>query len=160
MIVFSTKKKKINLKKKSPFSKGKFFIFQRKNLQNHILKEKSPMKKSSIKISKFLQKIKISKFFKKKNQSKFSIPWKNSRFPNFSKKKFKIFNSFEKSKFSKFKKKKSSLNSSSGTESYDPLPHSPVVQHQVNCPPLAFFEAWNMSQTRGIRQVCRILFNE
>ena len=44
--------------------------------------------------------------FKKKNhQSKFSIPLKNSRFPNFWKKKFKIFNSFEKFKFSKFKKK-------------------------------------------------------
>ena len=36
----------------------------------------------------------------------FSNSFKNSRFPNFSKKKFKIFNSFEKFKFSKFKKKK------------------------------------------------------
>ena len=39
-------------KKNSPFSKGKFFIFQWKNLRNHIPKEKSPMNKSSIKISK------------------------------------------------------------------------------------------------------------
>ena len=46
---------------------------------------------------------------KKKNQSKFSIPWKNSRFPNFSKKKFKIFNSFEKFKFFEFKKKKKKI---------------------------------------------------
>ena len=87
------------------------------------------MNKYSIKISKFLQKIKISNFFQKK-------------------KKFKIFNSFEKFKFFEFKKKKktkSSLNSSSGTESYDPLPYSPMVQHQANCPPLAFIEAWNMS---------------
>ena len=38
----------------------KISIFKRKNLQNHIPKEKSPMNKSSIKISKFLQKIKIS----------------------------------------------------------------------------------------------------
>ena len=129
-------------KKNSPFSKGKFFIFQWKNLRNHIPKEKSPMNKSSIKICKFLQKIKISKFFRKK--------------------KFKIFNSFEKFKFFKFKKKKKkySLNSSSGTESYDPLPYSLVVQHQANCPPLAFIEAWNMSQTRGIHQVCQSLFNE
>ena len=55
----------------------------------------------------------------------------------------KIFNSFKKFKFSKFKKKKNSLNSSSRTESYDPLPHSPVMQHQVNYPPPAFFEAWS-----------------
>ena len=68
---------------------------------------------------KFLQKFKISKIFKKK---------------------FKIFNSFEKFKFSKFKKK-SSLNFSSGTESYDPLSYFSVVQHQVNCSPSAFFEA-------------------
>ena len=33
-------------------SKWKISIFQRKNLQNHIPKEKSPMNKSSIKISK------------------------------------------------------------------------------------------------------------
>ena len=89
----------------------------------------------------------------------FSNSFKNSRFPNFSKKKFKIFNSFEKFTFSKFKKK-SSLNSSSGTESYDPLPHSPVMQHHVNCPHLVFIETWSMSQTRGIRQVCQIIFNE
>ena len=86
------------------------------------------MNKYSIKISKFLKKIKISKFFqKKKKNSKFSIPSKNSSFSNSK------------------KKKKSSLNSSSGTESYDPLPYSPMVQHQANCPPLAFIEAWNMS---------------
>ena len=42
----------------------------------------------------------------------------------------------------------------------DLLPHSPVMQHQVNCPPSAFIEVWSMSQTRGIRQVCQILFNE
>ena len=53
-----------------------------------------------------------------------------------------------------------SLNSSSGIESYDPLPHSPVMQHQVNYPPSALIEAWSMSQTRGIRQVCQSLFNE
>ena len=58
------------------------------------------------------------------------------------------------------KKKNSSLNSSLGTESYDPLPYFPVVQHQVNCPPSAFIEAWSMSQTRGIRLVCQSLFNE
>ena len=55
--------------------------------------------------------------------------------------KIKISNFFQKKK----KKTKSSLNSSSGTESYDPLPYSPMVQHQANCPPLAFIEAWNMS---------------
>ena len=42
----------------------------------------------------------------------------------------------------------------------DLLPCSPMVQHQVNCPSSAFIEAWNMSQTRGIRQVCQSLFNE
>ena len=104
--------------------------------------------------------------FKKKKKNFinqiFSNSFKTSRFPNFSKKKkkIKIFNSFEKFKFSKFKKKKSSLNSFSGTESYDPLPHSPVMQHQVNCLPLVFIEAGSMSQTRGIRQVCQIIFNE
>ena len=100
---------------------------------------------------------------KKNHQSKFSIPSKKIQgFQIFSKKKkSKIFNSFEKFKFSKFKKKKkSSLNSSSGTKSYDPLPYFPVVQHQFNCPPSAFFEAWIMSQTRGICQVCQIFFNE
>ena len=85
-------------------------------------------KKLSIKIFNSLKKCKISKFEKRKNSL------------------IKIFNSFKKFKFSKFKKKKkSSLNSSSGTESYDPLPHSPVMQHQVNCPPSAFFKAWSMS---------------
>ena len=118
----------------------------------------------------------LGHFQKKKiHQSNFfSNSFKNSRFPNFSKKKF-INQNFQllkkkkkersKNKNSRFpnfskKKKKSSLNSSSGTESYDPLPYFPVVQHQVNCPPSAFIEAWSMSQTRGIRQVCRILFNE
>ena len=114
---------------------------------------KKKKKKSSIKILNSFKKLNISKFLKKKKKKKrkkekekekkfqkFSIPLKNSSFPK--------------------KKKKSSLNSSSGTESYDPLPYFSVVQHQVNCPPSAFFEAWNMSQTRGIRQVCRILFNE
>ena len=38
------------------------------------------------------------------------------------------------------KKKKSLLNSTSGTKSYDPLPRSPVMQHQVNYPPSAFIE--------------------
>ena len=68
-------------------------------------------KKKKFKIFNSLKKFKISKFKKKKkkiHQSKFSIP-------------------------SEKKKKKSSLNSSSGTESYDPLPHFPVMQHQVNC---------------------------
>ena len=92
----------------------------------------------------FLQKkFRISKFFpKKKKNPKFSIPLKNSSFPNSK------------------KKKKSLLNSSTGTKSYDLLPHSPVMQHQVNYPPSAFIEAWSMSQTRGIRQVCQSLFNE
>ena len=93
----------------------------------------------------------ISKFFQKKKNNN------NKKF----KKKSKIFNSFEKFKFSKFKKKKKSLlNSSTGTKSYDLLPHSPMMQHQVNYPPLAFIEAWSMSRTRGIRQVCQCLFNE
>ena len=73
-----------------------------------------------------MKKFKTYKFFKKKKRkkiSKFSIPSKNSSFPN-----------------SKKKKKKSSLNSSTGTESYDLLPYSPVMQHQVNCPPSAFIE--------------------
>ena len=119
-----------------------------------------------------MKKLKTSKFFKKKKNKKrrdkkglgargiglvllrlLSKKQKNK------KKKSKIFNSFEKFKFSK-KKKRTSLNSSSGTKSYDPLPHSPVMQHQVNCPPSAFIEAWSMSQTRGIRQVCQSLFNE
>ena len=63
------------------------------------------------------------------------------------KKSIKIFNSLKKFKISKFfkKKKKTSLNSSSRMENYDPLPYFPVVQHQVNCPPSAFIEAWSMS---------------
>ena len=31
---------------------------------------------------------------------------------------------------------------------------------KISKPPSAFFEAWSMSQSRGIRQVRRILFNE
>ena len=89
---------------------------------------------------KFLQKFKISKFFKKKKIQNFQFL-----------RKIQVF---------EIQKKKSSLNSSSGAESYDPLPHSPVMQHQVNCPPSVFIEAWSMSQTRGIRQVCQIIFNE
>ena len=90
--------------------------------------------------------VKISKFFKKKKK----IINQNYQFHE----KIQDVQIFQK------KKKKSSLNSSSWTESYDPLPYFTVVQHQVNCPPSAFFEAWSMSQTRGIRQVCQILFNE
>ena len=41
------------------------------------------------KIFNSLKKFKISNFFKKNHQSKISIPWKNSRFPKFSKKKKK-----------------------------------------------------------------------
>ena len=118
------------------------------------------IKISSTKVFNSFKKLKIFKKEKKKfHQSKFSIPSK----------KFKSSKIFPKKKFinqnfqllhKKKKKKKSSLNSSSGIESYDPLLHSPVMQHQVNCPPSAFFEAWSMSQTRGIHQVCRILFNE
>ena len=94
--------------------------------------------------------LRLLKKKKKEHQSKFSIPSKNSGFPKFFKKTKKI---------QKSKKKKSSLNFSSGTKSYDHFPHSPVMQHQVNCPPSTFIEAWSMSQTRGIRQVCRSLFN-
>ena len=105
-------------------------------------------------------------FIKKKKKSSikfFQISSKIQDFQIFQKKNFKNFNSFEKFKFSKFKKKKkkkSSLNSSLGIESYDPLPRSPVMQHQVNYPPSAFIEARSMSQTKGIRQVCQSLFNE
>ena len=106
----------------------------------------------------------LSKKKKKNHQSKFSILWKNSRFPKFSKKKILNFQFLRKIQVfqikKKKKKKKSLLNSTSGTKSYDPLPRSPVMQHQVNYPPSAFIEAWSMSQTRGIHQVCRILFNE
>ena len=84
---------------------------------------------------------------------------KKFKIPNFSKKKKRKknqnFQFLQKIQVLEIqKKKKSSLNSSSGTESYDPLPHSPVMQHQINYPPPAFFEAWSMSQTRGICQVC------
>ena len=96
-------------------------------------------KKSSIKIFNSFKKFKISKFLKKKIQN---------------------FQFLRKIQVFQIQKKKSSLNSSSGTESYDHLPHSPVMQHQVNYPPSAFIETWSMSQTRGIRQVCQSLFNE
>ena len=78
-----------------------------------IMNKSSYFQKKKIKIFNSLKKFKISKFFKKKKSS------------------IKIFNSFKKFKFSKFKKKKkkSLLNSSTGTESYDLLPHSPVMQH-------------------------------
>ena len=108
-------------------------------------------KKTSIKIFNSLKKFKISKFFKKKKSS-------IKNFNSF--KKFRISKNFQKNKKIQQSKKKSSLNSSSGTESYDSFPHSPVMQHQVNCPSSAFIEAWSMSQTRGIRQVCRSVFNE
>ena len=109
MIVFSTKKKKkINLKKK-------ISIFKRKIL--HFSKEKSPKPYSKRKISNeqiFNKNFQIPSkdqdfliFQKKKNQSKFSIPWKNSRFPNFSKKKKSKFSIPSKySSFSNSKKKK------------------------------------------------------
>ena len=125
------------LKKKKNINKN--FQFLEKIQDFQIFQTK---KKLLIKIFNSLKKCKISKFEKRKNSL------------------IKIFNSFKKFKFSKFKKKKSSLNSSSGTESSDPFPYFPVVQHQVNFQPLAFIEAWNMSQTRGIRQVCQSLFNE
>ena len=114
-----------------------------------------------------IQRIGFSKKKKKKiiNQN-FQFLQKIQGYQIFQKKKkkssIKIFNSFKKFKFSKLrkKKKKTSLNYSSGTESSDPFPYFPVVQHQVNFQPLAFIEAWNMSQTRGIHQVCQSLFNE
>ena len=120
------------------------------------------------KSSYFQKKSILCKSFKKKKKRKFSkkalgLGALGSYFLGcFQKKKksIKIFNSLKKFKISKFFKKKSSLNSSSRKESYDPFSYSPVVQHQVNCPPLAFIKAWNMSQTRGICQVCQNLFNE
>ena len=96
----------------------------------------------------FLEKIQDFQIFQKKKKK---IINQNFQFQE----KIQDFRIFQKKKIIK-----SLLNSSSWTESYDPLPYFPVVQHQVNCPPSAFFEAWNMSQTRGICQVCRILFNE
>ena len=104
----------------------------------HFQKKKKKIHQSNF--FKFLQKFKISKFKKKKIQN------------------FQFLRKIQ--VFEIQKKKKSSLNSSSGIESYDLLPHSPVMQHQVNCPPSVFIEAWSMSQTRGIRQVCQIIFNE
>ena len=118
-----------------------------------------------------MKKFKISKIFKKEKKKKKKKKRKFSKkalgpgamgsyflgcFKKKKKSPIKIFNSLKKLKISKLKKKKkkSSLNSSSGTESYDPLPHSPVMQYQVNYPPPAFFEAWSMSQTRGICKVC------
>ena len=91
-----------------------------------------------------MKKFKTSKLFKKKKRKR-----KNFQFLR----KIQVFQIQK-------KKKNSSLNSSSGTKSYDPLSYFLVVQHQVNCPPSVFFEAWVMSQTMGIFQVCRILFNE
>ena len=105
-----------------------------------------------------MKKFKISKIFKKgkkkkkKKKRKFSkkalgLGAMGSYFLGCFKKKKKITNqNFQfHEKIQDFqikkKKKKSSLNSSSGTESYDPLPHSPVMQYQVNYPPPAFFEA-------------------
>ena len=70
-------------------------------------------RKSSIKIFNSFKKIQDFQIFSKKKNPKFSIPLKNSSFPNSKKK----------------KKKKSSLNSSTGTESYNLLPHSPIMQH-------------------------------
>ena len=116
-----------------------------------------------------MKKFKISKFFNKYiyiNQT-FQFHEKIQDFQNFQKKikkekKFQNFQFLRKIQVFqiKKKKKKSSLNSSLGTESYDPFLYSPMMQHQVNCPPLAFIEACNMSQTRGIRQVCQSRFNE
>ena len=103
---------------------------------------------------------------KKKNSSIkfFQIPSKIQDFQIFQKKKIQNFQFLRKIQVFEIQKKKkkfkSSLNSSSGTESYDPLSHSPVMQHQVNYPPSAFIEARSMSQTRGIRQVCQVIFNE
>ena len=141
MIGFS-KKKKMEIFKKGLETRGIGLIFLRPL-------SKKKKKNSSIKIFQIPSKIQDFQIFQKKKNSKFSIPSKNSSFTNSKKKKQKKKN-----------QKRSSLNSSSGIESYDPLPYFPVVQHQVNCPPSAFFEAWSMSQTRGICQVCWILFNE
>ena len=138
---------------------GSYFLgrFQKKK-KNHQSKFSIPSKNSSFSKKKnenknfinknfqFLEKIQNFQIFRKKkfiNQN-FQFLQENSSFPNSKKK----------------KKKKSSLNSSPGTESYDLLPHFPMVQHQVNCPPSTFIEAWNMSKTRSIRQVCQLLFNE
>ena len=106
-------------------------------------------------LSKKKQKISPIKFFQ--------IPSKIQDFQIFQKQKIQNFQFLQKIQVFEIQKKKkfkSSLNSSSGTESYDPLPHSLVMQHQVNCPPSVFIEAWSMSQTRGIRQVCQVIFNE
>ena len=122
MIGFSIKKKKIITNKCSSLLLHLYLHllhFLIMNKSSYFTKKKSP-----IKIFNSLKKFKISKLKKKKN-SKISIPSKNSSF--------------------KKKKKKSSLKSSLGTESYDPFLYSPMMQHQVNCPPLAFIEACNMS---------------
>ena len=118
--------KSSNLKKKSLLARGIGLV---------ILRPLSKKKIHQSNFFKFLQKFKISKFFKKKIQN------------------FQFLRKIQVFEIQK-KKKNSSLNFSSGTESYDPLPHSPVMQHQINYPPPAFFEAWSMSQTRGICQVC------
>ena len=107
----------------------------------------------------------LLRLLKKKKSIKIFNSMKKFKIPNFSKKKkrkkIQNFQFLRKIQVFKIqKKKKSSLNSSSGSESYDPLPHSPMMQHQINCPPSVFIEVWSMFQTRGIRQVCQIIFNE
>ena len=155
-------KQQIKKKKKkfiNQFKISKFF--KKKNHQSNFfnsLKEfktskffKKKKKKSSIKFFQFLEKIQDFQIFQKKKKKII-----NQIFFQFLEK-FQDFQIFQKKKK---EKKESSLNSFSETESYDPLPHSPVMQRQVNYPPSAFIEAWSMSQTRGIRQVCQSLFNE
>ena len=111
-------------KSPKPYSKGKISNEQifNKNFQipskdQDFLIFKKKKKKKINQNFQFLEKIQDFQIFQKKKKSKFSIPSKYSSFSNFF-------------------LKKSSLNSSSGTESYDPLPYSPVVQHQAYCPPL------------------------
>ena len=131
----------------------------------NIFKKQMKIKISSTKVFNSFKKLKIFKKEKKKiHQSKFSIPskkFKSSKiFPKkkFINQNFQLLHTHTKKKSQDFqkKKKKSSLNFSLRTKSYDPFPRSPVMQHQVNCPPSEFFEAWSMSQIRDICQVCRI----
>ena len=161
----SSKKKKEKIFKKGLGTRGIRLVLLRflsKNIQNFQFLEKNSRfpnfsKKKIINQNFQLhEKIQDFKIFQKKKEkkiSKFSIPSKNSSSPNSKKKKKKKHTHIH-------TQKKSSLNSSSGTESYNHLPYFSMVQYQVNCPPSVFFEAWSMSQSRGIRQVCRILFNE
>ena len=86
----SFKKFKISKFFKKKKSSINFFFQFLERIQDFQIFQKK--KKKKFKIFNSLKKFKISKFFKKKNQSKFSIPWKNSRLPNFSKKKIKIKN--------------------------------------------------------------------